>query len=536
MKTLLTLAILALLTASSFAATNAVVIFDYKTFMGAGGSQMNVVMQPSDEPRTNGTSIITGEAVTRKTTTAGIATFTNVFWGTNAYYRVDLQAPGKVRTVYILVPTNTTQYAADLLVTTVGTGSVTAGYSQAQANAAFIAKNNGVGTNTSLYSPRLQPGSGTSNQVWSLTNATTGQGEWRTAAATAGIDTNVPIAFSTNVSVGGTFYAGTGSMSDLSASTLTLDSPLEVMVGGTGRSNLTAGTLLVGNGTNPPSLLSGSSAGHVATWNGSAWVSSNAPSSSGSNGITTTISNLMDLEEFWLQLGTYTETNQAGLSSNEVWTVATDAATTYYGANFNNDFVAQVEANNLAAAGYVDSSVAPKLNATNGTAYGLTASGSFTGLGTGLTNASGETFIGASTAQTIATGATNGLVRTNDTTWFQSKRVDSSVATAALQTIDLANDSTLSITNAVAGAVNVWLTNCVDRRTFVLRCVADGSARTLSFTNACGYTMNVVATNGFSVLTLPQFPVAANKIGTVVGRVWISGAVTNIDLFGNVQP
>lgn len=137
----------------------------------------------------------------------------------------------------------------------------------------------------------------------------------------------------------------------------------------------------------------------------------------------------------------------------------------------------------------------------------ITANGRFIGNGSGLTNLS------------ISNPSTN-----------------ISVATASAQTIDLSYDTTLSITNAVGGAVNVWLTNCVDRRTFVLRCVADGSARTLSFTNASGYTLNVISTNGFSVTTLPQFPVSANKIGTVVGRVWISGAVTNVDLFGNLQP
>jgi len=267
MKHLLAFILLMLASFTAGAASNAVVIFDYKNFMGASGSAMDVVLQPTDEPRTNGTAIVTGQSVTRKTSAAGIATFTNVLWGTNAFYRADLQSPGKVRTVYILVPTNTAQYAADLLVTVAGSGSVTAGYSQAQANAAFIAKTGGIGTNTSFYGALGLNGVSINN--------------WSDISGSGGINTNVNVAFSTNVSVGGTFTANVGSMSSLSANTLTLTEPIPPNAGGTGRSNLTSGTLIVGNGTNTPSLLAGASAGQVVSWNGSAWVNSNAPSGIG---------------------------------------------------------------------------------------------------------------------------------------------------------------------------------------------------------------------------------------------------------------
>jgi hypothetical protein len=145
--------------------------------------------------------------------------------------------------------------------------------------------------------------------------------------------------------------------------------------------------------------------------------------------------------------------------------------------------------------------------------------------GTWATNAA---LAKANTAMTTATNHTR--------SYAQPIMVGTNLATAADQTVSLNQDSTVCVTNVVAGAVNVWFTNAVDRKWFVLRVLADGSARTLSFTNASGLTLNVIATNGFSVLTLPQFPVAAGKIGTVVGRVWTIAGVTNVDLFGNVQP
>jgi hypothetical protein len=50
--------------------------------------------------------------------------------------------------------------------------------------------------------------------------------------------------------------------------------------GGTGQTTLSSGSLILGNGTGNVSTLSGTSAGHVPTWNGSTWVSS-APASAG---------------------------------------------------------------------------------------------------------------------------------------------------------------------------------------------------------------------------------------------------------------
>lgn len=43
--------------------------------------------------------------------------------------------------------------------------------------------------------------------------------------------------------------------------------------GGTGKSSLTANALLLGNGSNPMTFLSGTTSGDVATWNGTTWTS-----------------------------------------------------------------------------------------------------------------------------------------------------------------------------------------------------------------------------------------------------------------------
>ena len=48
--------------------------------------------------------------------------------------------------------------------------------------------------------------------------------------------------------------------------------------GGTGVTSFTSGALVVGNGSNPLSILIGGAAGQVATWNGSAWVAAALPS------------------------------------------------------------------------------------------------------------------------------------------------------------------------------------------------------------------------------------------------------------------
>jgi hypothetical protein len=93
-----------------------------------------------------------------------------------------------------------------------------------------------------------------------------------------------------------------------------------------------------------------------------------------------------------------------------------------------------------------------------------------------------------------------------------------------------------AITNTLGGSTaNLWLTNVVDGGYFVVRILADGTARTVSVTNASGLTLKVISTNGFSVLTLPQIPITASKVATICGRAWVIAGTTNVDLWANVE-
>lgn len=164
------------------------------------------------------------------------------------------------------------------------------------------------------------------------------------------------------------------------------------------------------------------------------------------------------------------------------------------------------------------------IHGSGGTPSKITIEGPNSGLGNAyLPN--NQTFTGVNTFTQPIIGSGASLTNIHDTT-------DSALATASTQTIDLTADRTVSITNAVAGNVTILLTNLVDRRFFVLRCVADGSARTVSFLAPA--TMNWISTNGTSSGT--NIAVTASKIATAIGRVWISGATTNVDLFCNIQP
>jgi hypothetical protein len=121
----------------------------------------------------------------------------------------------------------------------------------------------------------------------------------------------------------------------------------------------------------------------------------------------------------------------------------------------------------------------------------------------------------------------------------QAKVVASATGTnliaAASQQVDLSQDSTICLTNTPT-TTTLWLTNCLDRKYFVFTAATTNGASTITITNACVYTMKCIATNGFSVITLPQFQIPANKSGTIVARVWVMAGVTNIHIFGNVEP
>jgi hypothetical protein len=66
--------------------------------------------------------------------------------------------------------------------------------------------------------------------------------------------------------------------------TITTTSPINVVYGGTGSANLTAGYVVLGNNTSQVVLVAPGTSGNVLTSNGTAWIS-NASSGGGSTGI-----------------------------------------------------------------------------------------------------------------------------------------------------------------------------------------------------------------------------------------------------------
>ena len=69
-------------------------------------------------------------------------------------------------------------------------------------------------------------------------------------------------------------------ITEFRASNVTIDNPLTVANGGTGRANLTLGSVLVGNNTGTVTLVAPGTANNVLTSNGTHWVSQ-APAASG---------------------------------------------------------------------------------------------------------------------------------------------------------------------------------------------------------------------------------------------------------------
>jgi hypothetical protein len=69
-------------------------------------------------------------------------------------------------------------------------------------------------------------------------------------------------------------------ITEFRASNVTIDNPLTVANGGTGRATLTANNVVLGNGTTAVNLVAPGTANNVLTSNGTTWVSQ-APAASG---------------------------------------------------------------------------------------------------------------------------------------------------------------------------------------------------------------------------------------------------------------
>lgn len=102
-----------------------------------------------------------------------------------------------------------------------------------------------------------------------------------TNASPTGTTVTVPAGRSMSVFNNGTSITETVTyVTELAVSNVTITNPLVVSSGGTGRANLTLGSVLVGNNTGTVTMVAPGTANNVLTSNGTHWVSQ-APAASG---------------------------------------------------------------------------------------------------------------------------------------------------------------------------------------------------------------------------------------------------------------
>lgn len=100
-------------------------------------------------------------------------------------------------------------------------------------------------------------------------------------ASPTGTTVTVPAGRSMSVFNNGTSITETVNyISELAVSNVTMTNPLVVSSGGTGRANLTANSVLIGNNTTAVNFVGPGASGNVLTSNGTTWVSQ-APTASG---------------------------------------------------------------------------------------------------------------------------------------------------------------------------------------------------------------------------------------------------------------
>jgi hypothetical protein len=100
-------------------------------------------------------------------------------------------------------------------------------------------------------------------------------------ASPTGTTVTVPAGRSMSVFNNGTSITETVNyISELAVSNVTMTNPLVVSSGGTGRANLTANSVLIGNNTTAVNFVGAGASGNVLTSNGTTWVSQ-APTASG---------------------------------------------------------------------------------------------------------------------------------------------------------------------------------------------------------------------------------------------------------------
>lgn len=249
MKKLLSLLLVGLVSAANAGQFHCT--WNFTDHIGTGWPVYEVQVQTIASFGVDGTNIITGDRISRRTDGAGSLTISNLFNGRS--YRVSFMGKPyqniygqREQTITVITnnfDTNVTGLvsAVDYLALPLIVDSRATAYSQAQADARFLRRTNDTGTNLTFRGTTTFPATGVSNYVWTATNST-GAGFW--AEATGGGDV---------------------SSADLAAAT---NSGLRI--------------------TLSQILESSASSGQVPKWNGSAWVPDTDLNSGGGSGITVT--------------------------------------------------------------------------------------------------------------------------------------------------------------------------------------------------------------------------------------------------------
>jgi hypothetical protein len=182
-----TLCAFLLIAVTAHAATNQV-SFDLGIFSAESVAYKQVRIAPSRSsfPRAEGTRVVGVDYGFRTTDANGL--FTNAM--VTGTYDITFTNRFLATTFQITVPS--TNYSGILTaaeLTTTGTNSPSnlAAYSQAAANARFVEKDAGKGTNNTLTYPKFLGGTMTVAYVWTLTNAATGGGHWAASSGGGGI-------------------------------------------------------------------------------------------------------------------------------------------------------------------------------------------------------------------------------------------------------------------------------------------------------------------------------------------------------------